>query len=145
MLIYNSLFESRLRYGVLGWGTASEPNISKLRILQNRVVRFITFSSFRSRIAPLYASLKILPLQEQLFLQRAIFMHSVHYRNLPAALSAYCQKPEHRYLTRYRTASNFVLPHLLTNHSQKSIKFTGPKVWAEVPKEFKDIAFQKLF
>ena len=46
MLIYNSLFDSRLRYGILGWGTTSNKNLSKLRFLQNRAVRFITFVSF---------------------------------------------------------------------------------------------------
>ena len=30
MLIYNSLFDSRLRYGILAWGTASEINLTKL-------------------------------------------------------------------------------------------------------------------
>ena len=32
-----------------------------------------------------------------------------------------------------------------TVRSQKSIKFTGPKAWGEVPKELKDIAFRKPF
>ena len=73
LLIYHSLFDSRLRYGILGWGTASNQRLAKLRVLQNRAVRFITFSSFRSSAAPLYASLKILPLDEQVFLQKSIF------------------------------------------------------------------------
>ena len=32
MIIYNSLFDSRLRYGILGWGTACEQELSKIRI-----------------------------------------------------------------------------------------------------------------
>ena len=42
-------------------------------------------------------------------------------------------------------AENYVLPKSTTNCSQKSIKYTGPKAWAEVPKEIKDIAFRKPF
>ena len=61
MKIYNSLFDSRIRYGLLGWGTASEQELSKIKVLQNRAVRFITFSSFRTRVAPLFSKLKILP------------------------------------------------------------------------------------
>ena len=95
MLIYNSLFDSRLRYGILAWGTSSEQKLSKLRVLQNRAVRFITFSSFRTPAAPLFASLKILPLNEILFHQKSIFMHSLHYNTLPFALKMYCQKPDH--------------------------------------------------
>ena len=46
ILIYHSLFDSRLRYGILAWGTASEQYLSKLRVLQNRTIRFIMFSPF---------------------------------------------------------------------------------------------------
>ena len=145
MLIYNSLFDSRLRYGILAWGTASEQHLQKLRVLQNRVIRFITFSSFRTSVAPLYSVLKILPLNEQLFLQRNIFMHSLHYDNLPFSLRGYCQRPTHRYSTRYKTAGNYVMPCPTTNRAQRSIKFAGPKAWAEVPKQIKDIAFRKPF
>ena len=145
MLIYNSLFDSRLRYGILGWGTASEKHLSKLRVLQNRAVRLITFSSFRSSMAPLYASLKILPLNEQLFLQRTIFMHGLHHKSLPFALSAYCTQPNHGYSTRYKTAGNYVLPYAGTNRTQSSIKYAGPKAWGDVPKHLKEIAFRKPF
>ena len=145
MLIYHSLFDSRLRYGILGWGTSSEQNISRIRILQNRAIRFITFASFRSPVAPLYSALSVLPLNEQFFLQKTIFMHSLHHKNLPFALSTYCKQPEHRYSTRYRAASNYVLPCPTTNRSQRSIKFSGPKAWFEVPKHLKEIAFRKPF
>ena len=145
MLIYNSLFDSRLRYGILGWGTASEQSLSKLSTLQNKAVRLITFSSFRSSAAPLYSNLKILPLNEQLFLQRSTFMHCLYFNNLPFLLKGYCHKPEHRYLTRYKTSRNFVLPNSSTNRGQCSIKYSGPKAWAQVPNDYKEIAFRKPF
>ena len=87
MLIYNSLFETRLSYAVLGWGTAPEHVLNKLKVLQNRAVRFITFSSFRTSMAPLYSSLKILSLSNLFYLQKShyfddfskksFFLHSV--------------------------------------------------------------------
>ena len=72
-------------------------------------------------------------------------MHSLHYENLPLTLRDYCQQPEHRYSTRYRTLNNYVLPCPATNRSQRSIKFAGPKAWVEVPKQLKEIAFRKPF
>ena len=72
-------------------------------------------------------------------------MHNLHYKNLPFALSVYCQQPEHRYSTRYMTSHNYVLPRATTNRGQKSIKFAGPKVWAEIPKHLKEVAFRKPF
>ena len=145
MLIYNSLFESRLRYALLGWGTASEHYLSRIKVLQNKAVRFITFSSFRTAMAPLYSKLKILPLSKLLFHQQSIFMHSLHYKSLPFALSVYCHQPQHSYGTRYTTSKNYTLPPVSTNRGKKSIKFSGPKAWAEVSKELKEIAFRKPF
>ena len=72
-------------------------------------------------------------------------MHNLHYKNLPFALSTYCNQPTHRYPTRYVTSNNYVLPCVKTNRGQGSIKYTGPKAWAEVPDEFKEIAFRKPF
>ena len=40
---------------------------------------------------------------------------------------------------------NYSVPAVSTNRGQTSIKYTGPKAWAEVPKELKDIAFRKPF
>ena len=145
MLIYNSLFESRSRYALLAWGTASNHALSKLKVLQNRAVRFITFSPFRTAMAPLYSTLKILPLTELLFLQSTIFMHSLLYKNLPFALGIYCPQPQHRYRTRYVTSKNYVLPPVSTDRSKGSIKFAGPKAWAEVPSQLKEVAFKKPF
>ena len=145
MKIYNSLFDSRLRYGLLGWGTASDSELSKIKVLQNRAVRFITFSSFRGKVAPLYSKLRILPLVDHLLLQRASFMHSLHFKSLPFALSAYCHQPQHRYSTRYATSLNYVLPAVATDRGKGSIKFSGPKAWAEVPKNLKEVAFRKPF
>ena len=145
MLIYNSLFDSRLRYGILRWGTSSEQNLSRIKVLQNRAMRFITFSSFRSSAAPLYSALKVLPLEEQFFLQKTIFMHSLHHKVLPFTFSTYCKQPEHQYSTRYKSANNYVLPCPTTNRSQRSIKFSGPKAWSDVPKHLKEIAFRKPF
>ena len=72
-------------------------------------------------------------------------MHCLHYKKLPSALIGYCQLPVHRYSTRYTTSRNYVLPNLTTNRGQCSIKFSGPKAWAKVPDEHKEIAFQKPF
>ena len=153
MLIYHSLFESRLRYGLLAFGTSSD--ISKLQILQNRTVRYITFASYNARAAHLYDELEILPLknlQSEIenqslnipelnlhFLQRTIFMHSFHYGLLPHTLSSYCRRPLYNRITRYNEDMNYILPNNSTDRDQSSVKFAGPKAWSEVPKKINPI------
>ena len=145
MLIYNSLFESRLRYGSLGWGTAPDYYLSKLRVLQNRALRFITFASFRSHVLPLYSLLDVLPLNDLLLLQKSVFMHSLHYKNLPYMLSSYCLPIAHSYSTRYASNLNYRTPQIRTKRGQSSIKYAGPVVWSQVPKDTKEIAYRKPF
>ena len=145
MIIYNSLFESRLRYGSLGWGTAPDHYINKIRVLQNRAVRFITFASFHSYVLPLYTTLNVLPLDDIMFLQRSVFMHSHHYKNLPYMLSSYCLPVAHSIPTRYAENLNYRIPLFTTNRGQKSIKYLGPKVWSQIPKDIKELAYRKPF
>ena len=145
MIIYNSLFDCRVRYGILAWGTASEHEISRLRVLQNKVVRYITFSEFGTRMKPLYSNLEIIPLDDQLFIQRAVFMHNLEYGNLPVTLRSYCKHPEQRYPTRYKLDKNYVLPPTKSIRGQSSMKFAGPKTWMNVPTKLKEIAFRKPF
>ena len=44
MLIYNSLVESRLRYGILSWSSVPLNQLNRLKVLQNKALRFINFS-----------------------------------------------------------------------------------------------------
>ena len=145
MMIYNSLFESRLRYGLLGWGTASEYYMSKLRVLQNRAVRFITFAPFHFHVIPLFSALEVLPLDDIMFLQKSIFMHNLHYKRLPFMLSSYCLPVTHTISTRYLSNLNYKIPLFHTNRGQKSIKYSGPKAWSLIPKTIKEIAYKKPF
>ena len=72
-------------------------------------------------------------------------MHSLHYKSLPFALSVYCHRPQHSYATRYAASKNYILPPVHTDRGKKSIKFSGPKAWADVPTDLKEIAFRKPF
>ena len=72
-------------------------------------------------------------------------MHSFSYNNLPYVFNTYCHQPQHRYSTRYASSGNYVLPRAITNRGQSSIKYTGPKAWAEIPKALKEIAYRKPF
>ena len=76
MLIYNSLIESRLRYGILSWSTASNQLLDRLKVLQNKVLRFIDFSPIGTTILPIYAQFKVLPLNYLIDLQVASYMYS---------------------------------------------------------------------
>ena len=101
LLIYNSLVESRLRYGILGWSTASNQLLNRLKVLQNRALRFIDFSPIATTILPIYAQFKVLPLNQLIDIHRATYMFSLSNNDLPSVFRSYCKKPTHRYMTRF--------------------------------------------
>ena len=66
--VYYSLVFSHLQYGISTWGSAST---YLLKTIQNKIIRLITFSSYRSNAEKLYAQLKILNLNDIYKLQIA--------------------------------------------------------------------------
>lgn len=144
MLIYNSLVESRLRYGILSWGTASKTQINRIKVLQNRALRFISFSPIDLPMLPLYSRFNILPFQDILHLQQATFMYSFYNDKLPHNFKPYFTTPSHNHNTRY-SHSNFSLPPISYKVSDRSIKVIGPRIWANVLPELKSLPFRKTF
>ena len=144
MLLYNSLIESRLRYGILSWSTASNKLIDRLKVLQNRALRYIDFSPIGTTILPIYAQFKVLPLEQLIDLQRANYMFSFCNNLLPSTFSSYCSKPTHRYETRY-SKTNYAVPKHYSRITETSIKVIGPKIWADVPNKIKHLPFRKTF
>ena len=106
MLIYNSLVESRIRYGILSWGTAAQQQINRVKVLQNKALRYITFSELDTPMLPIYSLLNVLLFNELLYLSQANFKYGYHHGTLPSNFQAYCSKPANSYPTRY-SKSNF--------------------------------------
>ena len=144
MLIYNSLVESRLRYGILSWSTATLNQLNRLRVLQNKAIRFITFSPLDAEMLPIYKQLNVLPLSQLITLHQATHMYSFANSLLPTVFQSYCAKPQHSQNTRF-SKHNFCLPRCNSQLKEKSIKVIGPKVWTTIPNEAKVLPFRKSF
>ena len=144
MLIYNSLVESGLRYGILSWGTASKKQLDRVRVLQNKALRFINFSSIDTTMLPIYAHYKVLPLSKLILHRQVIHMYCFENNLLPTAFNSYCIRPSHSYATRY-LKNNYVIPKYDSKLAEKSIKTIGSKIWASVPNEAKILPFQNSF
>ena len=125
-------------------GTAAQVHLNRIKVLQNRALRFISFSPIDTPMLPLYSRFNVLPLQKLLQLQQASFMFNFHNNSLPINFRKYCEKPTHKHNTRL-SQSNFVLPPLCTKTSHKSIKVIGPQIWANVSPELKSLQFRKSF
>lgn len=75
--IYNSLFDSHLRYACQIWAQNINNNTSRIFKLQKRCLKLLTFSNFNSPSSPLFLQLKILKLCDLVKLLNVILILQV--------------------------------------------------------------------
>ena len=144
LVLYNSLFASYLQYGILAWGSASPTSINSIQSLQNRIVRYMTFSPPFSNVDSKYKSLKILRVQDLYRYESAKFMHSVCLEYSPMHFQTYFQAIDHNHDTRTKRNVGFAIPQPRTERGKKSLRYTCVKSWASIP-EFLKSTPPKMF
>ena len=97
LLVYNALVASYLQYSITAWGTCSSTVLSRLQNLQDRIVRYMTYSPPHSNLDLKYKTLKILKVNELHFYETAKFMYKVYHNQLPLAFHDYFQAITHSY------------------------------------------------
>ncbi len=85
--LYFSLFHSHLSYALSIWGTSTDGYLSKLRLLQKRIVRSITFSDFNAHTTPLYKDICILTMKDLFSYTVASLMWDFDHSTLPDSLN----------------------------------------------------------
>ena len=145
MLIYHGLVSSRLRYGILCWGSAAKTHLNKLNVIHNRVVRNITFNNRRASAGPIYEQLNILPINGLLLSEKAKFIYQLTNNMLPSVFNKYMERPTHNHNTRYAHNLNFSRIRVRTNRAQNTLECQGPIVWAKIPLEIKQMPTLPLF
>ena len=145
MLLYHSLVGTYLRYGIASWGSAKTTALSKLQALQNKVVRYITHSSQFTNVTNEYKKLGILKVDEIYLSEVGKFVYKHSTVTLPSTFDEYFRHINHSYGTRTRLNSEFTLPRPRTELGKQSIKYTGVKIWREIPHDIKNSINSQVF
>ena len=132
--VYYALFYSHLYYGACIWGLTSQKNLKTIETLQNKCVRTITFSDFRSSSNPIYDHLGLLKVNDIIKYQQLKIAYEYFENKLPDDLCQLFSKSNEMHTTDMSLASdrnnNLVIPNIKTEHSgRKSIKFQCPSLW----------------
>ena len=140
IMVYNSLAGSYLNYGITSWGSAAPTALNKLKVMQNRLIRYITFSPPQTNVDHKFKSLNILTVDQLYFCEIAKFVQSIYNHTSPFAFGDYYQVVDHSYNTRFRQNSHFALPQPRTERGKRSCLYTGVNIWGNVPREFKQLS-----
>ena len=140
--MYHALFNSRLQYAILCWGSASRTNLHRLQVLQNRAIRNMNKAPRFYRLDNYYINQRILKVHELYDLEVAKFMHGHFNSSLPVCFSAFFLETgdSHRYYTRSSSRRNYNLMGFRSMRGQRSIQYYGPKIWNDIPLSMKSMS-----
>ena len=146
LMLYYALVHPHLTYGILIWGSTYKSHFNTLQLLQNKAMHAITKRILSDRITPIYRRLQVLKINGLYKLETAKFMHQFSDKSLPASFEKYFTRTTfvHRYSTGTFERNDYFLPHFSTSRLQRSIRFTGVKIWNSIPCKFKSLSLKKL-
>ena len=103
-MIYMSLIYTYINYCNMIWGSAYECHLNPLVVLQKKAVRLINNSEYRDHTAPIFHSLKLLPVSKVFHLNCLVFIYKCLFNNSSPMMKHKILKncPTHEQDTRYR-------------------------------------------
>ena len=118
-LIYNSLFNSHIQYGILNWGYYGE----KIYKLQKRAIRTITCRRKFAHVDPLFKLCNLTKLSDTIHIEEVKFFYKHEKGTLPGYF--YNDTFIQRFVvTRYNTRQNLILKPLVSRLSLHSLKYS---------------------
>ena len=119
-MLYFSLVHCHLKYCIVSWGTATNSVLQPLEVVNNNILRTITYNNCRRHITLVYKSLNILKLHDIYKLELAKLMHKFHHEMLPTFKDLFQKTAEvHCHNTRYATNQNYFIQQVSTNAGKK--------------------------
>ena len=143
--IYFACIHSKIKYGIETYGSASEYKISKLQILQNKLLKLLTKKERRYSTNELHKSLNILKVKHIYETSVLTFVHGC-IRDMPIArIKNYFDLRGHAHHYNLRNNEDLATNQIRTNMGAHSTHTVGAKLWNNTPKVITDITMQNVF
>ena len=133
--MYYTLVYTYLTCGIILWGSTYKTYLTKLFIIQKKIVRSIPKRSYWEHSHPLFTCLKLIKLNDVYELEIGKFMYNYVHRNLPHYLSDIFTFTHDIHIHETRQASHIhIRPFTsLTVKSSNSFLCKGPLIWNRIP------------
>ena len=129
-MIYFAFVHTHLLYGIEVYANTTSNHLTKLTVLNNKLLRILQHKPVKTHIAELYQTYFTLPVQLLHNYQILIFVHNyVHHRNkLPTVFSAYLEENKliHHYITRQK--DDFHTHTVESQFGKRTTKYKGSKL-----------------
>ena len=139
--LYYAFAYPHLKYGILAWGNTNRNLLQKVKIIQNKILRIISFKCLKNHVnmSELYKPKNILQTNDTFKLEMAKFMHSHFHQNLPENFANYfCSASNHdNYATRSITNENYYITRANTQCGQSGCALIEVKIWNNISADLK--------
>ena len=133
-LIFNSLIQPHFNYCCVVWDNSNKSLADKLRKLQNRAVRILTFSSYDTNADALLKNIGWKKLQTQRKIQKAVMVHKSLYGPAPDYLQPlFVNRSSVANYSLRDTERKLAIPKPRTNYLKNSFSYTGAVLWNSLP------------
>ena len=146
-MIYFAFIHSHLLYGIEVYANTTPNHLSKLTVLNNKLLRILQYKPIRTHSYELYQTYFTLPVQLLHKYQILIFMHNyMYYRTkLPVVFSAYFEENKliHQHNTRHK--DDFHINVVASEFGKRAITYKGSTLWNNLPSYIKDTLSSRSF
>lgn len=134
-MVYYSLVESILDYGIIVWGGACKTVLSSLNVAQKYIIKIMMFKNKRYPSDLLFKESKLLTLH-QLYVRRIIrfMLTSQNYK----------YEIGHSLHTRNATKCNLGLSSVIHVSAKRHISFVGPRVYNALPNSLRTKPYKNV-
>ena len=140
LLLYHTLIEPYFRYCSIVWGQCGETLKDKLQILQHKAARTIAkLRSDEANHSDLLTKFGWLSVRNLIKLDTAVFVYKEINNLHPEQSDSPFQMLDclYSYNTRFVINNNLFIPRGKTKNFQKTVSFSGSKIWNEIPSEIR--------
>ena len=129
--IYRASILPYLSYGLIVWGQASKTHLTKILLLQKKVIRFIFFANRKVHAIPLFIDANILPISFLYFKSVSYLMHDIHTNSAPSKIVN---------LFSQNNMYNMYIKKFNLEKLRQAVPIFGAKVWNEIPGRMRDVS-----
>jgi len=103
-----------------------------------RSIRAMTYSSYKSRVWPLYKKFIWIKIDDIYILKIGKFMHSLHWGRIPVNFDHLCTSVSqaHSHASCAATLAGYIWQIASTVKGKRSLKHFGPKLWDSIDPSF---------
>ena len=125
------------------WGATPNAQLSRLKTIQNKIIKIIGGGEWRERATPYYLQLDILKLDDVYKLEVGKLMFHNNKNNLPKPFEGYFTEAGMNHLHQTRASSQKLLKVCRFSKSryQQSFKYQGVSIWNSIPNNIKQHSF----